>query len=74
MQFTLELFSAEGALIERNKLTLSTDAEVWARVVARARRIKGIPGARIRVIDASGGVVVQTRATMALLIDERTAA
>ena len=74
MRFMLEIVGPDRRMLDRNELWVDAESEIWSRVAAVARGLKDLPHARIRVVDAQGGIVVLTSVIAALLVEARPAA
>lgn len=73
MDLTLEIINDAGAVTVRKPLHVAVRSDAWRHVVATARRLKDPLGARIRVRDQAGGILVLTSAAGALMVDREAA-
>lgn len=70
LHVALEVVDRDKALLGRLEMHVFDETHLWTRVVAVARRLKQRDGVRIRVLDDSGGILILTSASGALLVDQ----
>lgn len=70
MDLTITITGLNSRHIAEEPLRVSSDSEIWPHVVRVARSLRNVPDARLRVVDANGGILVLTSVTAALLSSE----
>ena len=68
MKFTMKIIGPDRQSIGEKTLHVESETDIWSNVVACAHRFRHMPGARIRVLDSRGGILVLTSVTAALLV------
>ncbi len=69
LRVALEVVGRDKVLLGRLEMHVFDETHVWKRVAAVARGLQQRDGVRIRVLDESGGILVLTSASGALLVD-----
>ena len=70
LHVALEVLDRDKSLLGRIEMHVFDETHVWKRVAAVARHMQQPDGVRIRVLDESGGILVLTSASGALLVDQ----